>query len=330
MLKRERLEQTLSGGNPDRVPVSLWRHWPGDDQRAADFARYTVGFQWAYDWDFIKLTPFSAYMTADYGLHTQWGSHVGADLFGDRTIVKRRIDRSLDWTEIRTLDPSRGELAKHLDAIRLLSDALANDPDPAPVMTTLYSPLTQAIQLAGVQNVLRDMRSAPDRLQSGLNVITESTLRFIAELRRLDVAGVYYVMDSARYDICSLDEYQAFAQPYDQKLWDSFPDKWWLNILSLSETLPMLDMAMKLHPPILHYDLNVDDLSRVRGQFDRVLCGGLTREQLHADSPTIGREAARSILDEMNRRRLILSASSAVYISTPRANLRVIREIVGE
>lgn len=326
MMKRERLEQTLSGGNPDRVPVALWRHWPGDDQRAADFARYTAGFQRAYDWDFIKLTPFSAYMTADYGLHTQWDG----DLFGDRTISKRRIDRSLDWTELRTLDPARGELAKQLDAIRLLSEALANDPDPAPVIPTIYSPLTQAIQLAGLQNVLRDMRSAPDRLQSGLNVITEGILRFIAELRRLDVAGVYYVMDAARYDVCSLAEYQAFAQPYDQKIWDGLPDKWWLNILSLSETLPMLDLAIGYQPPVLHYDLSRDDLSRRRSQFDRVLGGGLTREHLQADSPTIGREAARSILDDMNNRRLILSASSAVYASTPRANLRVIREIVGE
>jgi uroporphyrinogen decarboxylase len=326
MLKRERLEQTLSGGNPDRVPVALWRHWPGDDQRAADFARYTVGFQRAYDWDVIRLTPFSAYMTADYGLHTQWDG----DLLGDRTIVKRRIVRSLDWTEVRTLDPFRGELGKHLDAIRLLSEALANDPDPAPVVTTIYSPLTQAIQLAGLQTVLRDMRTAPDRLQSGLNTITESTLRFIAELKRQQVAGVAYVMDSARYDVCSLDEYQQFAQPYDQKLGDAFPDKWWLNSLTLSETLPMIDLAISYRPPILHYDLGADDLSRVRSQFDRVLCGGVTRDQLHADSPTIGRETARAILEDMSQRRLILSANSAVYVSTPRANLRVIREIVGE
>lgn len=326
MLKRERLEQTLSDGTIDRVPVALWRHWPGDDQRAADFVRYTVGFQRAYDWDLIKLAPFSAYMTADYGLHTQWDG----DLLGDRTITKRRIERSLDWTEIRTLDPFRGEISKHIDAIRLLSDAMANDPDPAPVITTIYSPLTQAIQLAGIQTVLHDMRTVPDRLHSGLNIITESTLRFIAELKRHNLAGIRYVMDTARYDICSVDEYRAFAQPYDQKIWDALPDKWWLNILALSESYPMLDLAVGYRAPVLQYDLTKHDLSRIRSQFDGVLCGGLTREQLHMDSPTIGREAARSILEDMNDRRLILSANSAIYVSTPRANLRVIREIVGE
>ena len=36
MEKRERLEKTIAGEQTDRVPVALWRHWPGDDQRAAD------------------------------------------------------------------------------------------------------------------------------------------------------------------------------------------------------------------------------------------------------------------------------------------------------
>ena len=43
--KRERLERTVAGEETDRVPVALWRHWPGDDQRAVDLAEATVAFQ---------------------------------------------------------------------------------------------------------------------------------------------------------------------------------------------------------------------------------------------------------------------------------------------
>ena len=39
MNKRERLEATVAGEPVDRVAVALWRHWPGDDQRAEDLAR---------------------------------------------------------------------------------------------------------------------------------------------------------------------------------------------------------------------------------------------------------------------------------------------------
>ena len=41
MTKRERLEKTIHGEEADRVPVALWRHWPGDDQRAADLVEAT-------------------------------------------------------------------------------------------------------------------------------------------------------------------------------------------------------------------------------------------------------------------------------------------------
>jgi uroporphyrinogen decarboxylase len=72
MDKRERLDNTLLGRPVDRAPVALWRHFPGDDQRSADFARAVLSFQKTYDWDFVKVTPFSAYCVADYGVQTKW------------------------------------------------------------------------------------------------------------------------------------------------------------------------------------------------------------------------------------------------------------------
>jgi uroporphyrinogen decarboxylase len=96
MDKRERLEATLVGDLLDRVPVALWRYWPGDDQRAADFARSTVEFQSAYDWDFVNVSPFSAYCVADYGVQTEWQG----DASGNRVIIKYPVKRSLSWTEL--------------------------------------------------------------------------------------------------------------------------------------------------------------------------------------------------------------------------------------
>ena len=49
MQKRERLERAIAGEAVDRVPVALWRHWPGDDQRYTDLARSTIDFQHDYN-----------------------------------------------------------------------------------------------------------------------------------------------------------------------------------------------------------------------------------------------------------------------------------------
>ena len=109
MKKHERLANTFAGEPTDRVPVALWRHWPGDDQRAADLAQSTVEFQRTYDWDFVKVTPASAFSVTDYGVQDEWRGN----LEGTRTITKRAVNRSLEWTELRTLDPARGALAAH-------------------------------------------------------------------------------------------------------------------------------------------------------------------------------------------------------------------------
>src|SRR5690606_41561384 len=170
MNRRDRLEKTIAGEETDRTPVGLWRHFPGDDQRVADFARSVVEFQRTYDWDFVKVTPASSYSVIDYGVQDQWEGNCE----GTRTYTRRAVTRSLDWTSLRPLDPSRGELGKQVDALRLIAEGLDDD---TPILMTIFSPLVQAKHIAGQDMLIRHMRMQPDRLRSGLSVITESTLR---------------------------------------------------------------------------------------------------------------------------------------------------------
>src|SRR2546430_15102386 len=148
--RRERLERTIAGEAVDRVPVSLWRHWPGDDQRPADFVQATVDFQRRYDWDFVKITPASSYCITDYGVQDQW---VGS-LEGTREYTRRVVNRSLDWTTLRVLDPSKGMLAKQLEALKLFKDALG---DEVPYIQTIFSPLAQAKNISGQDLLIKHL-----------------------------------------------------------------------------------------------------------------------------------------------------------------------------
>src|SRR5512136_2460829 len=106
MTKRERLLATVQGQPVDRPAVALWRHFPGDDQRPSDLAESTVAFQQQYDWDFVKVTPASSFCIADYGVQDRWAG----SLEGTREYTRRAVTRSLDWTDLRVLDPTRGQL----------------------------------------------------------------------------------------------------------------------------------------------------------------------------------------------------------------------------
>ena len=324
MEKRERLEKTIAGEPTDRVPVALWRHWPGDDQRAADLARSSVDFQKIYDWDFVNVTPSSSFCVTDYGAQDQWE---GA-LDGSRIYTKRVIERSLDWTGIRALDPMRGALGRQQDSLRLICDEFGEE---VPVIQTIYSPLVQAEAIAGKETLIRHMRTQPDRVHSGLSIITDSTLRFIESLKRLPLAGIYFAIQHASYMVMSEDEYKIFGLPYDRKILEILPAKWWLNVTHLSGELPMFKFAYELKAQVIHWHDQKSEPTLAQGKtlFDGAVCGGLAEwDHIHQGTPTSIREAARTAIHETNGRRLILAPGSNVPITSPLSNIRAVREAV--
>jgi uroporphyrinogen decarboxylase len=324
MNRRERLENTIAGLRADRVPVALWRHFPGDDQRAADFAASIVDYQQRFDWDFVVIPAASTYSVADYSLQTDWAG----DLIGDRQVVKHRVERSLDWTDIRTLDPERGELGKHMEVIRLVAGQLG---DAVPLLMPVYSPLAQAERLAGRDLLLQHLRTQPDRVHSGLNSLTETTLRYLEALRRTGVSGILYVAEHATHESLSEAEYAVFGLPYDRKIMAELSERWWLNLLQLGGTSPMFHLIKDYPVQGVGWRTfdNHPDLPQGKSQILGAVCGGLSRwDDLQHGTPSTIRATIHSALQTVNERRMIVTAESFVPLTVPLSNLRAVRAAV--
>jgi uroporphyrinogen decarboxylase len=325
MNKQERLTRTIAGEPTDRIPAALWRHWPGDDQRAADLARSVIDFQKTYDWDFVKVTPASNFSVNDYGVQDIWEG----DNEGTRTISKRPIQRSLEWTELRPLDPTRGTLGRQLECLRLIGDGLRDN--DAPIIQTIFSPLSQAKHLAGNDIVIRHMRTQADRLHTGLNALTESTLRFIEAIKNYRIAGIFYAVQHASYDVIAEEEYKQFGLPYDRKILEALPDKWWFNMLHLHGETPMFKICGQLPVQAInwHDQETEPNLSQGKTLFKGAVCGGLSRSHhIHFGTPNSIRDAAKSAIQAINGRRLILSTGCVAMTTSPLSNLRAVREVV--
>jgi uroporphyrinogen decarboxylase len=324
MNKRERLQRTIAGDETDRIPVALWRHFPGDDERAADLARSTVEWQRTYDWDFVKVTPASSYAVADYGVQDQWEGN----LEGTRVNTRRAVSRSLDWTDLRPADPSRGSLGRMMECLRLICAELG---DETPIIQTIFNPLAQAQNIAGKDQLIQHMRTQPDRLHSGLNVITESILRFINALRKLPLAGIFYAVQHGSYHIMSAEEYRIFGLPYDRKIMEALPSNWWLNVLHLHGNAPMFNVAAQLPAQVVNWhDRSTEpDLAQGKTMFNGAVCGGLEQwEHLHNGTPSTVLDAARSAMELTSRRRFILATGCVTMITTPLSNIRATRNAV--
>ena len=325
MHKRERLERAIAGDPVDRIPVALWRHWPGDDQRYADLARSIIDFQHDYNWDFVRVMPSSNFQVTDYGIQDEWRGNRQ----GRRKINKYIVNRSLDWTKIRALSPDRGALSQQLECMRMICQAM--QPQAVPIVHTIYSPFAQAARIGGKQRVLKNMRTRADRLRTGLHQLTESTLRFLEALRRIpNVAGIFYVTEFASHDVMSEAEYAAFVMPHNLKILESIPDRWWLNFVQAQGSSPMLDLFAEAPVQVLNWNTRQGqpDLLYAKRMFPGAVSGGLEDwRDLHQGTPALLGSVIRDAISQSESRRFILSGSGSGYVTTPISNIRAVRSL---
>ena len=322
LTKRERLEAAIHGEATDRVPVALWRHFPGDDYRPKDLAASTVGFQRRYDFDFVKVTPASSFSVADWGVRDEWRGNEE----GTRVYTHYAVQSPDDWKRLPDLDPRDGFLGAQLKCLDLIHRDLGDD---APFIQTIFTPLGQAKHLAGDRAFVH-MREQPAAFKVGLENITQATIRFIEEVKKTGIAGLFYAVQHASYAVTSPAEYAEFGKAYDLCVLEAAKGLW-LNVLHLHGNDVMFDLVADYPvqvwnwhdrdtPPALR-----DALPKVKG----AVCGGLARDDtmLRGTPDDVRREIADAVA-QTGGRRLIIGTGCVTLVTTPESNLRAARAAI--
>ncbi len=319
--KRKRLEATIAGEKPDRLPVALWRHWPGDDQNPRALAAAHLKWQQDYDWDLLKVGPSSSYSVDDWGVKTKWVGHIE----GTREYVRRAVFTPDDWAALKPLNPQKGMLAAQIEALRLVGEGVG---DGVPFTATIFSPLSQAKHLAGDPTMLSHMRSHPDAFHRGLETITESTLRFIEAAKTTGIAGIFLAVQHARYPLLSRAEFHEFGRAYDLRILAAVDDLW-CNMVHLHSSEVMFDLVADYPAQFLNWHDRetavtlADGLAHIQG----AASGGIDHWTLHQDSPDGLLAEAKDAVAQTNGRRLLLGTGCVIMVTTPTQNIRALREI---
>ena len=323
MNHRERLEACLAGKAVDRVPVALWRHFPVDDQDPRRLAEATLNYQKTFDFDLVKVTPASSFCLKDWGVIDVWrGSSEGT-----RDYTKHVIIEPDDWRRLPILDPRKGNQAEQIDCLKIITNQLGAE---VHVIQTIFSPLSQAKNLAGQDTLILHLRKNPDALRAGLELITESTRRFIGALQETSIAGIFYAVQHAQYGLLTPQEYKLFGQPDDTKLLQAAAN-YWLNMLHLHGEAVMFDEMADYPVAILNWHDQDTEPSLSEGQkrFPGVVCGGLKREKtMVLGTPEQVRAEASAAIRATGGRRFILGTGCVVPITAPYGNMMAARESV--
>ena len=213
MTKRERILAALGRKPVDRAPVAFWRHVPEVDHTARGLAGAMLAFQRRWDLDLIKVMSSGVYCVEDWGCEVAYqGSPNGA-----KTCTRHAVREVSDWAKLRPLDPGQGALGRELDALRLILQGRSDD---VPVLHTVFAPLTIARKLAG-DRLAGDLRDHPDAVTAGLEVITETVVRYAAAVAQAGADGLFYASQDASRDVTGEEEHARFAMPYSRRVLES-------------------------------------------------------------------------------------------------------------
>jgi uroporphyrinogen decarboxylase len=319
--RRDRLEAAIGGGHVDRVPVALWRHWPGDDQRADDQAAAHIGFQAAYDWDFVKISPSSSFCLDQWGVEDRWDG----SLEGTRTYLRWPVSRSEDWLQVQKLDVFKGGLGQQLRCLDILRDAFG---DEVPFIQTIFNPLAQAKHLAAEGVLELHIRQKPVSVHAALRAITDTTIDFVREAVGRGIAGIYYAVQHANYHDLTEAEYAAFGRPYDLEILAAVKELW-LNVLHIHGAEIMFDQLADYPVQVVNWHDRETQPSLSTGlkKLKGAASGGVGRMELHLEDPEPALEQARDAFKQTGGQRWILGTGCVSMVTTPVGNIRKLRDL---
>ncbi len=319
---RERIQACLKGDEIDRAPVALWRHFPNEDQDPASLAAATIKFQQDYDFDIVKVTPASSFAVKDWGVEDEWKNNPE----GSREYTKRVINDPKDWETLKPLDPSSPHLAAQLKCLRLIREGIGKD---TPVIQTIFNPMSQAKNLAGNDRLLEHIKKYPDAVLKGLDVIAETTAKFIEAARDVGVDGIFYAIQHAQGAMMDLEDYKFLALPADQKTLKP-AEALWCNMLHLHGKDVYFSLLRLMNFQIVnwHDRESYPSLAEAQSFFRGVVCGGIRQDSLYAGNQAQVREEAREALGQTKGKKFILGTGCVVYYQSPHENILSVRKSV--
>ena len=236
------------------------------------------------------------------------------------------IQRPEDWEKM----PLYG-LDFYEEQLRVVEGLVKAAKSEALVILTLYSPFMCAGDTIDEVLLVEQIKTSPEKVKKGMQVITDSLMLFVKEAIKLGVDGFYHSNqggehgrfdDPARFDEC--------IKPYDLALMEEINRSCIFNILHVCDyRMPFSDLAPFVDYPghMVNTSLELAGGERISPQdvermFDRPFMGGLDRLGVlaHGSEDEV-KQAVGDVLISAPRR-FILGADCTVPADTNWDNLR--------
>jgi uroporphyrinogen decarboxylase len=325
-IHRDRIRAILKGEMPDRVPISLWRHFYEKESTAESLADAMIDFQKKYDWDFMKVNPRASY-------HIEgWGAKVEFNHGSSRKtkVVEYPIKKAEDWKKIEALTFSNKALEEQLRALSLIKKEFKGE---IFLVETIFTPLSIAGDLVPKEkDLVRGLKENPQIIHSVLEIITDIFTDFAVECLNAGADGIFLATTEwATKDLLTEKEYLEFGKPYDLKVLRKIGSAEF-NILHVCKSNNLLSLFTDYPVKVVNWNAtDSTNLSLKEGAklLNKVVLGGIDNENLLLNGkPDEVSKEIKKIIERNQKVRFMLGSGCTISPETPEENLKAARKAV--
>lgn len=320
MTHRQRIEAALAKEATDRLPYSMWMHFPNRDRHPRRLAELTLAMQRDYGLDFIKFMPYGMYSTIDYG--------IDLDVlpgFHDAPVQHAPLIKEVkDWDRIRFVPGTQGEYAIVLEAQRILFSMMD---DRVPFLQTVFSPMTTAAKMATPELLVKHLHEDPARVHHALEIITATTVQFAKASVNLGADGLFFASQMSTRKLLDEKTHSAFVKKYDLQVLEAVSGSTWFNVMHLHGADVMLREVQDYPVQALNWHDRDDgpSMDEVRTYSDKAFIGGMSwgKNWIGKSDEAVIAEV-KEVAERQSGKGIILGPGCVIDPSTPASRLGLV------
>jgi uroporphyrinogen decarboxylase len=225
------------------------------------------------------------------------------------------------------LDVTKDYIGRQIEAVRLIAKEVEKS---APIIQTVFSPITTAMKLAG-ERILTDLRLHPEAFKQGLQIIAETTARFAKESIRAGAHGIFFAAQCDSYRILNEAEYREFGEHYDRIVLDAVRPEAEIIIIHAHGLDIMFDLVANYPADAInwHDRITPPSLKEAQERFGGMVIGGVNEwHTLLNGTPEAIRSEIKDAIAQTGGRRFMVGTGCVVPINTSPINIHIARDAV--
>lgn len=321
MNKTELIKEVLAGKAVKTVPFSFWCHYPKIDHDPKALAQQTYANFREFDLDYVKTLNSGMYAIEDYGATIDYRPVMEG---GVAELVASPIQTAADWANLAELDVTAPALNRELNYLSQLLDLIEGQ---APVIMTIFSPLTTAYKLSGGQVLDHIQAGQGDLVRKALDKIAHTTALLAQEAVKRGASGVYFASQLADQDKTTESIYRDYGLPYDLKALHGAEDGWF-NVLHLHGNHIMPNLFKDYPTQVINWHIGESEPSLAQGlaDYSQTIMGGLQRMTITHDQKEAIDQQIETAISQSKGQRLLLSPGCGIRLPFKAETIRYIQE----